>query len=299
MSLEMRYRRLLAVYPAQHRTAYADEMVAVLMDGARPGQRLPSLREAADLLWCGFAARARRAVRSPDPARREAAAIAGLIGAVMLAAVAVRRLYLASSMGFAEGAPVRDVAVRALVWTVVAALVLVGLRRTAAALAVLGVLVEAAAIVVWLPVEAFRPIRMSWALALSLLTAAFLVVARRARRPVLGSVPATLGLRRSPAGARGRVAVLLAPLVAVPVAQPVLETVIGIHTAPAVTAGIVLADVAVMVGLPLLALGLAVAARRATADLRLSRTGVAGHAPAEPGVGCAADEDQEPVDAAV
>ncbi|WP_199509784.1 hypothetical protein [Nucisporomicrobium flavum] len=287
MNLETRYRRLLAVYPARHRSAYADEMVAVLMDGARPGQRLPSLREAADLLWCGFAARARarRAVRSPDPARREAAAIAGLIGAVMLAAVAVRRLYLASSMGFAEGAPVRDVAVRALVWTVVAVLVLVGLRRSAAALAVLGVLVEAAAIVVWLPVEAFRPIRMSWALALSLLTAAFLVVARRARRPVLGSVPATLGLRRAPAGARGRVAVLLAPLVTVPVAQPVLETVIGIHTAPAVTAGIVLADVAVMVGLPLLALGLAVAARRAMADLRLTRTGVAGHAPAEQGRG--------------
>ncbi|UQU61809.1 hypothetical protein COUCH_22485 [Couchioplanes caeruleus] len=281
MSLEMRYRRLLAVYPAQHREAYADEMTAVLMDGARPGQRRPSLREAADLLWCGLAARARGAVRSPDPGRREAAGIAGLIGAVMLAAVAVRRLLMYASVGFVEGGQVRDVAVRALVWTVVAAVVLAGLRRTAAALAVLGVLVETAAIVVWLPGEAFRPIRMSWALALSLLTAVFLVVARRARRPVASSVPAMLGVRRAPAGARGRVAVLLAPLVAVPVAQPVLESVIGIHAAPAVTAGIVLADVAVMAGLPLLALGLALAARRATAGLRLTRTGAAGHAAPE------------------
>lgn len=48
--LERRYRRLLAWYPAEHRTRYGDEMLGVLMDGARPQQRFPGARETAGLL---------------------------------------------------------------------------------------------------------------------------------------------------------------------------------------------------------------------------------------------------------
>ena len=320
MTLEMRYRRLLGVYPAEHRRAYAEEMVGVLMEGARPGQQRPSVREAADLLWCGIAARAGRGARIfrgegwPD-----AAAVAGLIGAVMLAAVAGRRLVLSLGVVQEYGAAVLtafgvggggliDVAVRTLVWLTVVAAALTRLRRTAAALAVLGLVVELAAIVVWTPSEAFRPIRTSWALALSVLVVLLLLAAARRARPpavvpgrsgtalllapfalalaaglaggldrwstgtriaglitvrdalaVAGVVLLTLGVRRAPRGIRGRVAVLLAPLVAVPVAQVVLEKVIGIQFAPVVTPGIVLADVVIMIGLPALALGLAAA----------------------------------------
>ena len=288
MSLEMRYRRLLTVYPAEHRRAYAEEMVAVLMEGARPGQQRPSVREAADLLRCGIAARAGRGVQFFRGAGwPDAAAVAGLIGAVVLAAVAGRRLALSLGVIHEYGAGVLvafgvdggqliDVAARTLVWLAVVAAALARLRRTAAALAVLGLLVELAAIVVWTPVEAFRPIRTSWALALSALVVLLLAAARRARTPagvlgrtrtallltpfaVAGVVLLALGVRRAPRGIRGRIAVLLAPLTAVPVAQVTLEKVIGIQYAPAVTPGIVLADVVILVGLPVLALVLAAA----------------------------------------
>jgi hypothetical protein len=48
--LERRYRRLLACYPRFFRRDSGDEMLAVLMACAKPGQRWPSLAECADLL---------------------------------------------------------------------------------------------------------------------------------------------------------------------------------------------------------------------------------------------------------
>jgi hypothetical protein len=50
MSLERGYRRLLAWYPRSFRREHDDEMLAVLMAGARDGQRRPRLMEAADVL---------------------------------------------------------------------------------------------------------------------------------------------------------------------------------------------------------------------------------------------------------
>ncbi len=49
-SLERRYRRLLAFYPQEFRRERGQELLAVLMAGARPGQRRPGLAESADLL---------------------------------------------------------------------------------------------------------------------------------------------------------------------------------------------------------------------------------------------------------
>lgn len=49
-ALERRYRRLLAWYPAAFRREQEDEMLAVLMAGAREGQRRPGLVESADLI---------------------------------------------------------------------------------------------------------------------------------------------------------------------------------------------------------------------------------------------------------
>jgi len=331
MTLEMRYRRLLAVYPAEHRRAYAEEMLGVLMDSARPGQRRPSLREAADLLWCGLTARVGGARRARGAGWRDAAAVAGLIGAIVLAAVAVRRLILSALVIQEYGAEVHrafgvdggqviDVGVRALVWLAVVAAAFARPGRAAAGLAVAGLLVEIGAVLMWVPAEAFRPVRMSWALTLAALVAVLIVAARRARPPaaVLGragvalllgplaaaAVSGALGpswltqtqlggfslrdavvvagaavvvpvLRREPRGVRGRIAVLLAPLAAVPVAQAVLERVIGIQFAPAVTPGIVVADVVIMIGLPALAFAAAAAVLSAIENLRIKPAGEA------------------------
>jgi hypothetical protein len=48
--LEGRYRRLLALYPAEHRAEHEEEMLGVLMTGAPAGQRRPRLAESAALI---------------------------------------------------------------------------------------------------------------------------------------------------------------------------------------------------------------------------------------------------------
>jgi hypothetical protein len=48
--LESRYRRLLRWYPAVHRALHQEEMLGVLMAGAEPGRNRPRLAESADLL---------------------------------------------------------------------------------------------------------------------------------------------------------------------------------------------------------------------------------------------------------
>ncbi len=48
--LERRYRRLLAWYPKAFRREHEDEMLVVLMAGARTGRRRPGLADSADLI---------------------------------------------------------------------------------------------------------------------------------------------------------------------------------------------------------------------------------------------------------
>jgi hypothetical protein len=57
--LERRYRRLLVFYPRRYRRRHADEIVAVLLDGASAGQRRPRVAEAASLAWSGLGMRLR------------------------------------------------------------------------------------------------------------------------------------------------------------------------------------------------------------------------------------------------
>ncbi|MEV1332982.1 hypothetical protein AB0J20_25810 [Micromonospora costi] len=86
--LERRYRRLLAVYPWEHRRAYEDEMLAVLLAGARPGQRRPSAGDVRDLVGAGLRARLRVGARGfTEPAWADAAAVTGLVAAVVLLAL--------------------------------------------------------------------------------------------------------------------------------------------------------------------------------------------------------------------
>ena len=52
--LERAYRRLLAWYPREFRRENEQEILAVLMAGAPPGQRRPGLAESADLIRSGL-----------------------------------------------------------------------------------------------------------------------------------------------------------------------------------------------------------------------------------------------------
>jgi hypothetical protein len=56
-TLERRYRRMLACFPAGHRRVYGEEMVGVLLASARPGQRRPDAADTLDLIGGGLLAR--------------------------------------------------------------------------------------------------------------------------------------------------------------------------------------------------------------------------------------------------
>ena len=60
--LERGYRRLLAWYPPEFRRENGPEILAVLMAGARDGQRRPGLAESADLIRSGVWMRLRPSV---------------------------------------------------------------------------------------------------------------------------------------------------------------------------------------------------------------------------------------------
>jgi hypothetical protein len=57
--LERRYRRLLALYPRAFRQEREEEVVSVLMAGAKDGQQRPRLGETADLVSNGIGMRLR------------------------------------------------------------------------------------------------------------------------------------------------------------------------------------------------------------------------------------------------
>jgi uncharacterized membrane protein YidH (DUF202 family) len=63
--LERGYRRLLAWYPREFRREHEEEMLAVLMAGAREGKWRPSLAEAVDVLRSALRMRLRRARPGP------------------------------------------------------------------------------------------------------------------------------------------------------------------------------------------------------------------------------------------
>jgi hypothetical protein len=217
------------------------------------------------------------------------------------------------------------VAVRSAAWLAVLVAVLLAARRTAVGLAVVALLVELAAIGIWLPGQEFRAIRMSWAPALALLTVALLMLARRGRpaTTILGrrglawlaaglalivvsavlapawtvSVqlfgllnPAQLaqlaaaalllaGIWQLGEPVRRRTLVLLAPAVAVPAAQWLVEWAIDITLARSVTPGMIVVDLLLIAGLPALAFGLAATALHAREHRMVPRR--VGRLPAE------------------
>lgn len=65
--LERRYRRLLALYPRAFRREHEEEMLTVLMAGAKDGQRRPRLGETADLIKNAIWIQLRPNVRRSQP----------------------------------------------------------------------------------------------------------------------------------------------------------------------------------------------------------------------------------------
>jgi hypothetical protein len=89
-ALERRYRRLLRCYPPGHREVHREEMLGVLLATARPGQRAPGGGQTVNLVACGLAIRARRALSSlADETWQDALAVVSLIAPVLMLIVAV------------------------------------------------------------------------------------------------------------------------------------------------------------------------------------------------------------------
>jgi hypothetical protein len=230
--LESRYRLLLGAYPPEHRRAYQSEMIGVLMDGARPGQRFPAIADAADLVLAGFRARigrGRRALRSA--VWRDAAAVVGLLGAVVLTAVAGRRLivgllshvvYDDPMIAFGvEGALVFDVALRTTVWLAVVIAAVCGARRLAAFCAVVAALVETAVTSWWSVAQVDRLMGMSWLPVLTLLVVGSLFVASGGR-----PVSAVMGVRPMVLGVVGAALAVVAQFMIAPGVPPWVQTVL-------------------------------------------------------------------------
>ena len=78
------YRRLLGCYPAWYRRVHEEEMLAVLMTGAPPGRRRPSIAEATDLLWGALRIRCQPSRTGSEPAWRDALAAASVIVPLIL-----------------------------------------------------------------------------------------------------------------------------------------------------------------------------------------------------------------------
>ena len=73
--LERRYRRLLRLFPGHYRRRWEEELVAVLLQAARPGQTQVQPAEAVALLWQASKAWTHTAVSADRNANHQAAAI--------------------------------------------------------------------------------------------------------------------------------------------------------------------------------------------------------------------------------
>jgi hypothetical protein len=135
--LEQRYRRLLALYPRDHREQHGEEMLDVLVTDA--GDRThPGWKDTANLLWGAFRLHLRRMVVVDGIDPREVLAIVSLLGPIAILAGATESLHelarwvqagALGSMSVWQQIPDAPVWI---VWLVVAVLVLFRQRVAAA-----------------------------------------------------------------------------------------------------------------------------------------------------------------------
>ena len=135
--LERGYRRLLACYPARFRSEHGEELLAVLLAGARDGQRRPGLAESASLLRSGLGMRLRPdASQTARQGWADALAAFSLAGPVFLLATTLLvalagGVYPLRRGGFTVLLGMPGFWITLGFPAVVAALVLAGLRRAA------------------------------------------------------------------------------------------------------------------------------------------------------------------------
>ncbi|WP_433188280.1 hypothetical protein [Actinoallomurus sp. CA-150999] len=131
-SLEHRLRRWLRLYPIDQR----EEMLGVLLATAGPGQERPSPRDAADLVGGAVRVRLQREIRSlGGPVWRDAFAVLSLVTTLVLFTGTVDALRSYEGWYVLVEAPPAPIWPMWVPWPVVAALSLLGLRRTAIGLA--------------------------------------------------------------------------------------------------------------------------------------------------------------------
>jgi hypothetical protein len=82
--LARRYRQRLALYPRAYRRDHEEEMLAVLLEGARPGQEFPRIAESADLIWGALRMRMRLGCPYPGNVGSDALAMFSLLAPLLL-----------------------------------------------------------------------------------------------------------------------------------------------------------------------------------------------------------------------
>ncbi|MFY1689883.1 hypothetical protein [Plantactinospora sp. WMMB782] len=195
-ALERRYRRLLGCYPWEHRRAYEEEMLGVLLADSRPGQRWPAPADAANLALTAIRTRLGHAGRAAvDRSWSEAAASVGLLTAVLLCYLHALPLVRQVAWAFGRTAsteiiwyPDPALWTRAGLWTLTVLAVLAGPRRLPPLLAWPAVLVEVVALPFRYVDEPVTVLRMLTQTLLGVLCAVALTVPapRRAAVTVLG-----------------------------------------------------------------------------------------------------------------
>ncbi|MGX6606260.1 hypothetical protein ACWKSP_29670 [Micromonosporaceae bacterium Da 78-11] len=142
---EIRYRRLLKLYPQGHREEYEEEMLAVLLADDRPG-----LGAAADLVRSAIGARTRWGVRAArEPAWRRAVGVVQLFGAILLLGFNARRpvsvvFWSLVHTGGVTFRPDPEIWLRPAVWLAVVVCALTGRRLPGLLFAVAGAGLEVA-----------------------------------------------------------------------------------------------------------------------------------------------------------
>lgn len=103
-SLERRYRRLLAWYPADYRSMYAEEMLGVLMATASAhGSSRPGAAETLNLIGSALRARLRAIGTGTDPAWRDALAVYSLVAPVLVTAAIYRAPWFLDFLLWGQG----------------------------------------------------------------------------------------------------------------------------------------------------------------------------------------------------
>jgi hypothetical protein len=145
--LERRYRSLLAWYPPPFRAEQSDEVLGVLMAAARAGQRWPGLMDAVDVIKSALTMRLRPRPERGNGAWSDGLALFSVIAPLFLLAAAIAEValpYRQPATGLVVplfrrsyevgGLPllgVRSFGIIVGCQMVIAALVLLGLRRVA------------------------------------------------------------------------------------------------------------------------------------------------------------------------